>query len=229
MAVVIEAVLTGRVAPLGSAGKPSAIAKTPVEGQVRIGPEGLEGDMQADRRHHGGREKALHIYPLDHAPAWRAELPLAPDLLEAPGAFGENLSIRSLTEAEVCVGDLWRVGTALLQVSQARQPCWKLNARFGVPDMALRVQASGRTGWYCRVIETGVVAAGDVHNLVDRPHSGWTLARLLQVFYVDRFDTAALTEIASLETLSASWRALAARRLERNIVEDWAPRLDGAG
>ena len=229
MRVAIDAVLTGRVAPLGPQAKPSAIAKSPVAGRVRIGPEGLEGDAQADRRNHGGPEKALHLYPLDHASAWRAELPEAPDLLEAPGAFGENLSTRGLTEAGVCVGDLWRAGTALLQVSQARQPCWKLNARFGVPDMAQRVQASGRTGWYVRVIETGAVAAGDVLALVERPHPDWTLARLLHVFYVDRLDRAALAEIAALETLSASWRALAARRLDRSAVEDWAPRLRGEG
>lgn len=229
MRIEIGAVLTGRVAPLGSTGKPSAIAKTPVDGRLRIGPAGLEGDAQADRRHHGGPEKALHHYSLDHAPAWRAELPAAPDLLEAPGAFGENLSTRGFTESQVCVGDLWRAGTALLQVSQARQPCWKLNARFGVPDMAQRVQASGRTGWYSRVIETGTVAAGDSLVLVDRLHPDWTLARLLHVFYIDRLDRAALTEIAALETLSTSWRSLAARRLERSAVEDWAPRLSGEG
>jgi len=229
MRIEIGALLTGCVAPLGPQSKPSAIAKTPVHGRLRIGPEGLEGDAQADRRNHGGPEKALHHYPLDHAPAWRAELPGAPDLLEAPGAFGENLSTRAVTEAGVCVGDLWRAGTALLQVSQARQPCWKLNARFGVPDMAQRVQASGRTGWYYRVIEPGAVAAGDTLALVERPHPDWTLARLLHVFYVDRLDRAALTRIAALETLSASWRALAARRLERSVVEDWTPRLRGEG
>ncbi|GJD57878.1 MOSC domain-containing protein [Methylobacterium dankookense] len=226
--VTIGAVLTGGCAPLGNAGALSGIAKTPVERPVRIGPEGLEGDAQADRRHHGGPEKAVHHYARDHYPAWRAELGgAAAAPLERPGAFGENLSTLGLTEAEICVGDLWRAGTALLQVSQARQPCWKLDHRFGTPGMARRVQASGRTGWYYRVLEPGTVAAGDSLQLTARPHPDWPLARLLDVFYRNRLNRDALAGITGLAALSPSWRALAARRLERGAVEDWAPRLDG--
>lgn len=121
--------------------------------------------------------------------------------------------------------EFWRAGSALLQVSQARQPCWKLNAYFGVPDMARRVQASGRTGWYYRVVEPGVLAAGDPLALLERPCPDWPLARLLRVFYVDRLDRAALKQIAGLAPLSRSWRQLAQRRLERGAVEDWTRRL----
>lgn len=224
---VIRTVLVGRVAPLGRKGAPSGIAKAPAAGRVAIGPLGLSGDEQADTRHHGGVEKAVHHYPLDHAEAWRAELPGPPALVGQPGAFGENLSTLGLTEATVCVGDVWRAGTALLQVSQARQPCWKLNERFGVPDMARRVQASGRTGWYYRVIEPGALAAGDALALVERPCPDWPLARLLHAFFVDRLDRAALAQIAGLAPLSQSWRQLAQRRLERGSVEDWGGRLQG--
>lgn len=226
-AVPIGAVLVGPCAPLGPQGVPSGIAKTPRLGPIRVGPEGLEGDAQADRRHHGGPEKAVHHYALDHYAAWRAELTGAEAPLAAPGAFGENLSTTGLTEADICIGDLWRAGSVLLQVSQARQPCWKLNLRFGVADMARRVQASGRTGWYYRVIETGTLAAGDSLRLIDRPHPDWTLARLLHVFYVDRLDRDALAGIAALEALAPSWRALARRRLDRGAVEDWSPRIAG--
>ncbi|MFF8801205.1 MULTISPECIES: MOSC domain-containing protein [unclassified Methylobacterium] len=229
MRVAILSLLTGPVAPLGDGGATSAIAKGPVAGPVAVGRLGLAGDAQADRRFHGGPEKAVHHYALDHAAAWRAELPGLPELLERPGAFGENVSTIGLTEAEICVGDLWRAGSALLQVSQARQPCFKLNLRFCVPDMARRVQASGRTGWYYRVIETGTVAAGDTLDLVERPHPDWPLARLLHHFYVDRLDAAALRAIAALEPLSESWRALAARRLASGAVEDWRRRLGEAG
>ena len=229
MRVAILSLLTGPVAPLGDGGTTSAIAKGPVAGPVAVGRLGLAGDAQADRRFHGGPEKAVHHYALDHAAAWRAELSGLPDLLERPGAFGENVSTSGLTEAEICVGDLWRAGSALLQVSQARQPCFKLNLRFGVPDMARRVQASGRTGWYYRVIETGTVAAGDSLDLVERPHPDWSLSRLLHHFYVDRLDAAALRAIAALEPLSESWRALAARRLASGAVEDWRRRLGEAG
>ena len=227
MRVEISSVQVGRIAPLGRKSAPSAIAKTPVAGPIVIGPTGLSGDEQADLRHHGGIEKAVHHYPLDHAEAWRADLPSPPDLIGQPGAFGENLSTRGITEAEVHVGDVWRAGSTLLQVSQARQPCWKLNERFGVPDMARRVQMTARTGWYYRVLEPGAVAAGDPLVLVDRPCPDWPLARLLRVFYVDRLDRAALAEIAELELLTESWRQLAARRLEREAVEEWGSRLEG--
>jgi MOSC domain-containing protein YiiM len=146
-------------------------------------------------------------------------------VLDAPGAFGENLSTLGLTEADVCVGDVLRIGTATLQVSQARQPCWKLNHRFGRPDMARRVQSTGRTGWYYRVLEAGAAEAGDAVTLLERPCPDWPLARLLRVFYVDMLDRAALAGIAALEPLAASWRQLAQRRLETGQVEDWSRRL----
>ena len=222
------ALLCGGAVLFGPGGVRSAIAKRPVSGPIEIDRLGLEGDEQGDPRHHGGLEKAVHHYALDHYSYWREALaPASPDCLGAPGAFGENLSTEGLTEADMCVGDTWRIGTALLQVSQARQPCWKLNHRFGVPDMARRVQTSGRTGWYYRVVEPGRVAQGDTLTLVERPHPDWPLARLLRTFYVDRMNRAALEGIAALELLSASWRALAARRLERGEVEDWTSRLKG--
>lgn len=227
--LTIEAVLVGRTAPLGPKGVPSGIAKSAVSGPVRVGPHGLDGDEQGDRRNHGGPEKALHHYARDHYDAWRRELPGPPAQLAATGAFGENLSCSGLTEAEACVGDLWRAGTALLQVSQARQPCWKLNAHLGVADMARRVQASGRTGWYYRVIEPGVVRPGDELRLADRPRPDWPLARLLHAFYVDRMDRDALEGIAALDGLAVSWRELATRRLARGAVESWTARLDGQG
>lgn len=221
------AVLVGKVAPLGPRGAPSGIAKAAATGPVRIGPQGLDGDEQGDRRSHGGGDKAVHHYPRDHYAVWRRELPPPAPLLDAPGAFGENLSTAGPTEADMCVGDLWRAGTALLQVSQARQPCWKLNERFGVVDMARRVQASGRTGWYYRVIEPGLAGAGDALRLEGRPHPDWPLARILQAFYGGRFDRDALRGIAGLAALSEPWRALAAKRLANGRVENQAGRLDG--
>ena len=166
-------VLTGTVAPLGAAGKPSAIAKQPVAGPVAIGPLGLQGDAQADLRVHGGPDKAVHLYAWAHYAAWRAELGDAP-VLQAPGAFGENLAVAGLDEAGVCIGDHWRAGSAVLEVTQGRQPCWKLNLRFGVPDMSARVQNTLRAGWYCRTLQAGVVHAGDAVTIPrqSRGHSG---------------------------------------------------------
>lgn len=204
----------------------SAIGKHPVDRPLWLGPEGFEGDSQADRRRHGGPEKAVHHYYAGHYPAWREELGDLPRL--TPGRFGENLSSIGLTEPGVAVGDRFRLGGALVEVSQARQPCWKLNIHFGIPDMARRVQDSGRTGWYYRVIEPGLVAPGDGLELVDRRAPAWTLARLWRILYRDRLNRAELAEMAALEVLSESWRSLAQRRLDNAAVEDWRHRLQGS-
>lgn len=218
--------LTGPVAPLAGTVTKSAIAKRPVAGPLRLGAEGFEGDAQADRRVHGGPEKAVHHYPFDHYAAWRADLGRLP-LLAAPGAFGENISTTGLTEGSVAVGDIFRLGGALVQVSQGRQPCWKLNHRFGLPDMARRVQETGRTGWYYRVLQPGPVSPDDDLQLIDRLAPDWTLRRLWRAMYVDRLNRAELEAIAALDVLAEGWRRHAQRRLDSGRVEDWRPRLEG--
>src|SRR5262249_21933611 len=193
----VDTVLTGKIAPLGdeASNKTSAIAKSPVDGRVWLGETGLEGDQQAELKHHGGPEKALHHYPFDHYASWRSEWQAgAPGLarLDARGAFGENVSTSGLTEEHVCVGDVYRIGGAIVQVSQPRQPCWKLNLRFARADMSRAVQDSRRTGWYYRVLEAGEIGAGDTLERLARPHPHWSVERLLRVLYVDREDTPAL-------------------------------------
>nr|WP_272214359.1 MOSC domain-containing protein [Marinicella sp. W31]MDC2879960.1 MOSC domain-containing protein [Marinicella sp. W31] len=218
--------MTGRATPLPGSDAQSGIVKTPAGRPLWLGPEGFESDEQADRRVHGGVEKAVHHYPLDHYPLWRGELG-DPPALGAPGGFGENISASGFTETTVAVGDIFRLGTALVQVSQGRQPCWKLNRRFNVPDMARRVQKTGRTGWYYRVLEPGIVATGDRLDRVERITSDWTLHRLWHAFYVDRMNLDELKGIAALEVLADGWRKYAVRRLESGRVEDWRNRLDG--
>ena len=218
-------VLTGPVAPLPGSDRTSGIDKHPVTGPVSLGPEGFAGDEQADRRVHGGPEKAVHHYPRDHYPVWQAELGPLP-VLDAPGAFGENISTQGLTEAGVAVGDIFRLGSALLQVSQGRQPCWKLSFRFGIKNMARRVQDSGRTGWYYRVLQPGTVAPGDRLVLIDRVAPEWTLHRLWHALYVDRMNLTELQGIAALDVLAEGWRRHAQRRVETGRVEDWSRRLE---
>lgn len=223
--VKLSALLVGKAIPLGRPDTLSAIGKRPVTVAVTIGPEGIEGDEQGDRRFHGGLDKAVHHYPFDHYAAWHGDLPFPTPLLETAGAFGENLSTLGLTEETVCIGDVFRVGTVILQVSQGRQPCWKLNHRFGVKDMARRVQSTGRTGWYYRVLEPGVAAAGDDIALVERPLPGWPLSRILRALYHDTGNLPTLEGIAALEPLADGWRILARRRVESGRVEDWSERL----
>lgn len=219
-------VLAGDISSLGADGPLSGIAKKPAPGPWRIGRTGLKGDRQADKKHHGGAEKALHHYAFEHYAAWRAEIGDRP-ALDAPGGFGENLSTQGWTEDTICVGDVIRFGAARLQVSQGRQPCFKLNLRFGLRDMALRVQQTGRTGWYYRVLEEGAAREGDALELVERPCPDWPLARLSRVLYRDTRDREGLAGLAGLAQLSDSWRVLAQRRLKSGKVENWSARLYG--
>lgn len=226
MPVSISTVLVGQISPLGRRGVASGIFKQPVYRDVEVIRSGLAGDAQGDRKHHGGLEKALHHYAFEHYAAWKSESPALAEHLVAPGAFGENISTVGATEADICIGDIYRLGTATVEVSQARQPCWRLNERFGATDMARRVQNSGRTGWYYRVLAEGSVRPGDSFTLLERPAKNWSLERILRVLYHTTLDGEALAELAELEQLSASWRTLVRRRLERCTVEDWSQRLE---
>ncbi|AGI24725.1 MOSC domain-containing protein [Pseudomonas sp. MT3] len=223
--ISLDALLTGRAVPFTRAGSRSAIAKAPRQGSLTITTLGLESDEQGDLRVHGGVEKAIHHYPREHYADWIAELGEHP-LLMQPGAFGENFSSTGWTEADVCLGDRIRAGTALLEVSQGRMPCWKLNDRFAVAQMALRVQESGRTGWYYRVLEEGVIAAGATLERVERQHADWPLQRLSAVLFDKRVDMDILRECLELP-LAPNWRRTLSRRLEQGQVEDWGPRLQG--
>lgn len=231
----VAAVLVGRALAFTRPGSISAIDKRPVSGPMWVGFEGLVGDEQGDRRVHGGRDKALHLYAFEHYAAWRASFAQPADagryasalaLLDAPGAFGENLATLGVTEAQLCIADRLRIGGALLEVSQSRQPCWKLNDRFGVADMALRVQQTMRCGWYCRVIEPGVLQAGDAIVLVERRWPQWTLQRLIDLLYRSTLDRDQLRQAQALP-LVPSWQRLIARRLDSGALEDWSGRLGG--
>ncbi|HEY9540916.1 MAG TPA: MOSC domain-containing protein [Luteimonas sp.] len=224
-AVYVDALLAGTAKPYTRPGSRSAIDKHPLAGTVTIGELGFAGDEQGDPRVHGGPDKAVHHYAFDHYPAWREDIGDSP-LLRVPGAFGENISTRGLDEDNVCLGDRFELGTALLEVSQGRQPCWKLNDRFGVPDMVRRVQSSGRTGWYYRVLRPGTARAGDPLRLDSRPHPDWPLRRLNRLLFDRVLSREALAPVLALP-LVPSWRRLIERRLQQGDVEDWGRRIDG--
>lgn len=221
----IDYLLIGSVACLGDRGARSGIDKRPSHEPLLLSFDGLAQDGQADRRFHGGPQKALHQYPREHYEAWRQE-GKAPQTRLSPGGFGENLSTLGLSERDVSVGDIFSLGEAIIQVSQGRQPCWKLNLRFGHPDMSARVQASGRIGWYYRVLREGRVAAGDTLMRLERRAPEWTIERLWRLLYVAPLDRVELEAMTAADALPASWRAIAAERLRSNLVEDWRPRLN---
>ncbi len=209
----VLALMTGQVRDMG-APEPSAIAKSPIFGPVTIGTLGLMGDEQADLFNHGGPDKAIHHYAFDHYPFWRDDLGDHP-LLAGPGGFGENISTLGLTEETVWLGDRFRLGTALVEVSHGRQPCWKLGHHFGRADLVARVVRSNRSGWYYRVLESGRAAAGDNLTLVERGLVEWTLSRLFAVLIArnPRRDPAELRELATLPVLAEAWRRRASELL----------------
>jgi MOSC domain-containing protein YiiM len=216
----------GRIADLGPDGRRSAIHKPPLPGPLHLTRLGLAGDEQADTKNHGGPDKALHHYPREHYEVWRAELaPQAAGFI--PGGFGENLSTHSFTESNVCVGDVFRLGGALVQVSQGRTPCGKLNLRFDVADMVRRVQNTGRTGWYYRVLEPGMVSVGDALTLLERPSGAWPLARVWRLLQQTPIDRGALAALAELEPLAQGWRDKARQRLADSWEGSLQQRLRG--
>jgi MOSC domain-containing protein YiiM len=167
----------------------------------------------------------VHCYPWSHYAYWRDLLPDCA-LLNGPGAFGENLSIDGIDERDVFVADRWRIGGVLFQVTQGRQPCHKLNLRFGTRDMASRMQESLRAGWYLRVIEPGQVSAGDTVELIERPFPSHSIADLLTLIR-DRESRSTHLEPVLRLPLTPSWRKLFERRLASGAAEDWRARLSG--
>ncbi len=200
----------------------SGIVKAPVAGPVHLGETNLDGDGQADLRHHGGPEKAVCVYPLAHYPYWTERLGLA----LGPGDFGENATIAGQDEASVCIGDVFVVGEALVQVSQPRSPCWKLARRWDRKKLALWVQETGYTGWYLRVLRTGRVEAGLAVVLGERPHPEWTIQRVNQLRYRQVDDREAARQLAACQALSEGWRERF-RRLAAGQSHDEAARLTG--
>ena len=229
MQTVIDAICVGKIEAFGPDGQPSAIRKSPVSGPVTVSADGVAGDEHGDPAHHGGADKAVHHYAFDHYRLWAQEFPAAASHFERPAFFGENLSTTGMTEATVCVGDVYRAGTALLQVSEVRQPCWKLAHRSGVAALPLRVQETARTGWHYRVIEPGVIEPGGAMTLEDRPRPEWTLERVLTLLYATPMDRDELAQMAGLSELAEGQRSIASTRLATGRVEAWARRLTVPG
>ncbi|OYU14375.1 MAG: MOSC domain-containing protein [Alphaproteobacteria bacterium PA4] len=211
----------GRIALLPNAGRGGAgimtgFRKSPVTGPVAAGISGLFGDEQGNLRVHGGPEKAIYGYPLSGYAGWQAEFPDLAHQLVA-GAMGENLVVTGQDEASICIGDIIRCGTALLQISQIREPCSTFAAVHGTARVVRAMTRSGRCGWYYRVLEPGQIAAGDSHDVIERPNPGWSIARFAG-FAAGRAGTRdAIAELTTLPGLTPAWQARAARALAEQM------------
>ena len=204
--MTVDALLTGMPVPFRDSDY-SAIATQPVSGAVRIGWLGLAGDSVADPVHHGGWDKAIHLYPQDHYGWWRERKPGHP-LLEKPGAFGENIASRGMTEEEVCLGDRFSLGSAVVEVSHGRQPCWKLDHRFGARDVMATIVKTARCGIYFRVLREGEAEAGGMMELLERPLPQWSIARLFRLLIGGghKGEPDAVRALADMTVLAEAWR-----------------------
>lgn len=181
----------------------SGIFKDPVSGPVWLSYGGLRGDGQADRKHHGGPDKAVCAYCAEHYQYWRTQPRLG---AIGFGGFGENLSLGGADETGLCIGDRFELGEAVVEVSQPRQPCWKLARRWGIPELKEHVERKGYTGFYFRVIRHGWVKAGDSGVLLERPWPQWTLAECNSIMHHRPEDHAAALRLSECPPLSGSWK-----------------------
>lgn len=187
----------------------TSLFKEPMEGQVWLGAEDLEGNYATDRRYHGGPDKAVCCYASEHYPVVRAFLGKAEVNY---GAFGENFTLSGLIEDSVCCGDQFQVGDAVVEVSQPRQPCINLARRMERKDFPEWIVSNGVTGWYMRVIKQGNVASGDRMERIARPNPDWTISALNDLMFTDRNNRQRLSEAAVLPQLAESWRQVFEQR-----------------
>jgi MOSC domain-containing protein YiiM len=217
-------------------GEQSAIWKEQVTGAIQLGELGLEGDEHAYHGH-GGPEKALLHYAGEHYRMWAERFPAVrqsagiPTSTEQPRSpmrtlFGENIHTFGMTEGTVCLGDRYRIGEqVVVEVTQPRQPCWKLGFSAGAPQIPALMQETAATGWYYRVVAPGPVSVGNAIVLQSRPLPSWTLSRMILGLYGTPMDREFLEELSGLSQLSAEWRTLVEARLSSGKVEDWNGRL----
>jgi len=205
-------IFIGGIRPLPESGRPTGMYKSRVSGPVEVGRDGFVGDQQADRRVHGGPEKAIHLYPARHYERLVAGFPDAADRLR-PGALGENLSTGELDERDVRVGEVWQLGAVKLQVCQPRSPCWKIDERFSSEGMAAYIADERLTGWYWRVIEPGVVSPGDTLELLRPAPGAPTLYEALLLCQAHRPALAELERLAGTPGIGTGWRGKIDQRL----------------
>ncbi|HKD84264.1 MAG TPA: MOSC domain-containing protein [Terriglobales bacterium] len=194
----------------------TGIFKEPVEGEVSVRTLNLDGDRQADLTVHGGADKAVYAYPAEHYAYWREQLP---DTELSWGNFGENLTVTGLREDAVFIGDRLRLGSAVLEVTQPRMPCYKLAMRFRRDEMIKRFLASRRSGLYFRVLEEGEVSAGSSVEILTRDPNQISVADMITI-YVDRAAPPELLNRAlHVDALPESWKAWLRRRSAARVVE----------
>ena len=190
----------------------TGIFKEPVTGRVMLRTLNLDGDRQADLSVHGGASKAVYVYPSEHYDYWKKELPE----MEVPwGMFGENFTSAGLFESELNIGDKFRVGSAVVVVTEPRMPCYKLGIRFGRSDMIKRFLGSERTGFYFAVLQEGEVGVGDQIELIEGNKRSVRVSDITQLYTREKHNIRLLRRAIEIETLPESWRTYFQHRLQK--------------
>lgn len=207
-------------------GKPAAIAhgskeiftgifKTPSSNSHHLTLTGLQGDGQGDTVNHGGPDKAVCVYFEQRYPYWREQLASSVDY----GAFGENFTLSHWTEDDLCIGDIIQAGEVILQVSQPRQPCFKLGLRHNLPELPVHVQKTGYTGFYFRVIKEGSIEAGTEFTITQRHPARKTISEANRIMYQDKQDLDGIRALLEVKELAASWQEQLGGRLTKLSIE----------
>ncbi|WP_211664963.1 MOSC domain-containing protein [Litorilituus lipolyticus] len=207
-------------------GLTTAIKKSLVQNRVYLSLNGIDGDHCADTKHHGGFERALHQYPMEHYQYWQSQFPESKLLFKA-SAMGENISSAGMTEHNVYIGDQFQLGEAIIEVSQPRSPCFKLSRFLAVEGFAEKVQETNRCGWLYRVITPGYVDLNANLTLLRRAENSLSVYQVANIFFNDPTNKEALLQIAELSHLSQHWKDYVHKRLETGNIENWQARLTG--
>lgn len=195
----------------------TGIFKEPVSGHIAVRQLNLDGDRQADLTVHGGPNKAVYAYPAEHYHYWKEQFPR----MELPwGMFGENLTIRGLSEETVSIGDCFQVGSAQLVVKQPRLPCYKLGLKFKRDDILKHFLRSGLTGFYFSVLKEGEVAAGDSISLLQRDEGQVKVADITRLYHLDKRNLELLRRVVAVDSLPEEWRSYFSQRLARLTSSD---------
>lgn len=184
----------------------------------------VQGDAQADPKHHGGVDRVLHHFPREHYGQYR-RWDMITGFKDAP-AMGENISTVGVDESMVHIGDIVQIGEVVLQVTQPRSPCFKLNKQFGHPEFALAMQTSSLCGWFYRVLQPGKIYPHDAMQLIER-RSDISVKQAMAIYFSTEFDEAEYQRLLAAEGLAMSWRQSLAKRLDSRKIENWKIRLFG--
>ena len=202
----------------------TSLVKKPVCHCVYLRMSHLAGNDQADKKHHGGEDKTLYAFPLEHILYWREKLGRA----ELPfGGFGENLTVTTVTEADICIGDRFQLGEAIVEVSQPRLPCWKIGRVWGVHDLGERMEEAGHSGWYFRTISEGCFSLADDLVLMDRVQPDWTIKEAFTIITHPLENKERAAQLLDVPQAAASMKKSLQEYLDSGVYPDQTPRLYG--